>query len=133
VRGRLTRPRVLGPGSSNRRSSYGQNVIMAVGASRVSRPPPSPAQLCVDSIVAVPHTAGMAVVWLRMEIMGSQNYRNVGESQPVLIMIDPIISTRTRTMRSNACEAAREAPPPPPRHNAQSPHAGVAQPARRPP
>jgi hypothetical protein len=31
------------------------------------------------------------------EIMGSQKYRNVGESQPVLIMIDPMISPRTRT------------------------------------
>jgi hypothetical protein len=31
------------------------------------------------------------------EIMGSQNYRNVGESQSALIMIDPIISPRTRT------------------------------------
>eukprot|EP01047_Picozoa_sp_COSAG01_P111201 COSAG01_NODE_39994_length_469_cov_0.835135_1_plen_38_part_10 len=29
--------------------------------------------------------------------MGSQKYRNAGESQSVLIMIDPIISTRTRT------------------------------------
>jgi hypothetical protein len=28
--------------------------------------------------------------------MGSQNCRIVGKSQPVLMMIDPIISTRTR-------------------------------------
>eukprot|EP01047_Picozoa_sp_COSAG01_P026603 COSAG01_NODE_1720_length_9391_cov_27.761085_6_plen_142_part_00 len=34
---------------------------------------------------------------VRVEIMGSQNCRIVGESQPVLIMIDPIIFTRTRT------------------------------------
>jgi NAD(P)-dependent dehydrogenase (short-subunit alcohol dehydrogenase family) len=31
------------------------------------------------------------------EIMGSQKCRVVGKSQPVLIMINPIISTRTRT------------------------------------
>jgi hypothetical protein len=31
-----------------------------------------------------------------VEITGLQKYRNVGESQPVLIMIDPVISTRTR-------------------------------------
>jgi hypothetical protein len=34
---------------------------------------------------------------VRVEIMGPVNYENVGESQAVLIMIDPIISTRTRS------------------------------------
>jgi hypothetical protein len=34
---------------------------------------------------------------VRVEIMGSQNFRIVGKSQPVLIMINPIIFTRTRT------------------------------------
>jgi hypothetical protein len=33
---------------------------------------------------------------VRVEITRSQKYRNVGESQSVLIMINPIISTRTR-------------------------------------
>jgi hypothetical protein len=33
---------------------------------------------------------------VRVEIMGSQKCRNVGKSQPVLIMIDPNIFTRTR-------------------------------------
>jgi hypothetical protein len=36
---------------------------------------------------------------VRVEIMGSQTYENVGESQSVLIMNDPIISTRTRIAR----------------------------------
>jgi hypothetical protein len=31
-----------------------------------------------------------------VKIMGSQKYENVGESQSLLIMNDPIISTRTR-------------------------------------
>ena len=34
---------------------------------------------------------------VRVEIMGSQKCRIVGKSQSVLILIDPIISTRTRT------------------------------------
>jgi hypothetical protein len=34
---------------------------------------------------------------VRVEIMGSQTCRIVGKSQPVLIMINPMISTRTRT------------------------------------
>jgi hypothetical protein len=33
---------------------------------------------------------------VRVEIMGAPKCRNVGKSQPVLIVIDPIISTRTR-------------------------------------
>jgi hypothetical protein len=33
---------------------------------------------------------------VRVEIMGSQKCRIVGKSQPVLVMIDPIIFTRTR-------------------------------------
>jgi hypothetical protein len=36
-------------------------------------------------------------VRVRVKILGSQKCRIVGESQAVLIMIDPIISTRTRT------------------------------------
>ena len=35
---------------------------------------------------------------VRVEIIGSQNCRIVGKSQSVLIMINPIISTRTRMM-----------------------------------
>jgi hypothetical protein len=31
--------------------------------------------------------------------MGPEKYENVGESQSVLIIIDPIISTRTRMYR----------------------------------
>eukprot|EP01047_Picozoa_sp_COSAG01_P023244 COSAG01_NODE_1401_length_10450_cov_100.148198_12_plen_300_part_00 len=34
---------------------------------------------------------------VRVEIMGLGKYENVGKSQPVLIMINPIIFTRTRT------------------------------------
>jgi hypothetical protein len=38
-------------------------------------------------------------VWsrVRVAIMGSQKCRNVGKSQPALIMINPMIFTRTRT------------------------------------
>jgi hypothetical protein len=35
-------------------------------------------------------------VRVRVEIMGLGKYENVGKSQPVLIMINPIIITRTR-------------------------------------
>jgi hypothetical protein len=33
------------------------------------------------------------------EIMGPGNYENVGKSQPVLIVINPMISPRTRMLR----------------------------------
>jgi hypothetical protein len=38
-----------------------------------------------------------AEIRVRVEIMGLGKYENVGKSQPVLMMINPIISTRTRT------------------------------------
>jgi hypothetical protein len=38
----------------------------------------------------------MMMVRVRVKAMGSQKYENVGESQSLLIMNDPIISTRTR-------------------------------------
>jgi hypothetical protein len=41
-----------------------------------------------------PHPVELRV---RMEIMGSQTYRNVGKSQSVIIMIDPMIATRIRS------------------------------------
>jgi hypothetical protein len=40
-------------------------------------------------------------VWVRVEIMGSQKYENVGESQSLPIMNDPIIFTRTRRQRES--------------------------------
>jgi hypothetical protein len=41
---------------------------------------------------------------VRVEIMGPGKYENVGKSQAVLIMNDPIVSTRTRILlRSQAC------------------------------
>eukprot|EP01047_Picozoa_sp_COSAG01_P007348 COSAG01_NODE_279_length_19520_cov_41.772154_1_plen_45_part_10 len=40
------------------------------------------------------------MVRVRVEIMGSQKCRNVGKSQPVLTMINPIIFTRTRSSAS---------------------------------
>ena len=44
---------------------------------------------------------------VRGEIMGSQKCRTVGKSQPVLMMIDPIISTRTRiAIEANKCIGA---------------------------
>jgi hypothetical protein len=39
---------------------------------------------------------GVLVLRVRVEIMGSQKCGIVGQSQPVLIMINPIIFTRTR-------------------------------------
>jgi hypothetical protein len=49
---------------------------------------------------------------VRVEIMGSQKCRNVGNSQPVLMMINPIVSTRTRTERSPRSIRTRSTPPP---------------------
>jgi hypothetical protein len=43
-------------------------------------------------------------VWV--EIMGSQKCRIVGKSQPVLIMINPIIFTRTRTPSCSDCRVS---------------------------
>jgi hypothetical protein len=44
---------------------------------------------------------------VRVEIMGSPKSRNVGESQSVLaIMIDPMISTRSRQPRVRLCSVA---------------------------
>eukprot|EP01047_Picozoa_sp_COSAG01_P027360 COSAG01_NODE_1803_length_9197_cov_11.062321_5_plen_161_part_00 len=40
-------------------------------------------------------------VWVK--IMGSQKYENVGESQSLLIMNDPIISPRTRMAARHGC------------------------------
>jgi hypothetical protein len=42
---------------------------------------------------------GCLCVRVRVEIMGSQKCGFVGKSQPVLMMINPIIFTRTRTER----------------------------------
>jgi hypothetical protein len=59
-----------------------------------------------------PHTALLLLLLLlllrvRGEIMGSQNYRNVGESQSVLMMmIDPMISPRTRTTRRTRVQSS---------------------------
>eukprot|EP01047_Picozoa_sp_COSAG01_P043292 COSAG01_NODE_3835_length_5649_cov_36.487474_5_plen_71_part_00 len=39
---------------------------------------------------------------VRVEIMGSQTYENGGESQSLLIMNDPMISTRTRIYISSS-------------------------------
>eukprot|EP01047_Picozoa_sp_COSAG01_P093188 COSAG01_NODE_24381_length_781_cov_1.016129_2_plen_146_part_01 len=41
--------------------------------------------------------SGSRLLRVRVEIMGSQKCRIVGKSQSVLMMIDPIIFTRTRT------------------------------------
>jgi hypothetical protein len=45
---------------------------------------------------------------VRVKIMGSQNYEKVGESQPLLIMNDPMISTRAVRGRIAAAAAPRE-------------------------
>jgi hypothetical protein len=61
---------------------------------------------CIARTMAAPHRAAphrtpLAGVRVRVEIMGSQTCRIVGKSQPVFIMINPIIFTRTRTL--NGC------------------------------
>jgi hypothetical protein len=49
------------------------------------------------AVIATGHAnVSTATLRVRVEIMGSQKCRIVGESQPVLIMIDPMISTRNR-------------------------------------
>jgi hypothetical protein len=69
------------------------------------RPPPPPAppwprrqlrtwlltRRCLLRVISM-----AALIRGRLEIMGSENFRNVGKYQRVLIMTDPIISTRTR-------------------------------------
>jgi hypothetical protein len=56
-----------------------------VGAVCVLIAPPPPAEVGTGYTVRV-----------RVKIMGPGKYENVGKSQSVLMMIDPIISTRTR-------------------------------------
>jgi hypothetical protein len=41
-------------------------------------------------------------VRVRVEIMGAPKCRHVGESQPVLMMINPMTFTRTRTVQYRA-------------------------------
>jgi hypothetical protein len=60
---------------------------------------------CVRVVWHVPR----AVLRVRVEIMGSPKFRSVGKSQCVLIMIDPIVSTRTRTPSRLASPAAAHA------------------------
>jgi hypothetical protein len=47
---------------------------------------------------------------VRVEIMGPGKFRSVGKSQPVLIMINPIISTRTRMLSYDAEQAGGVCP-----------------------
>jgi hypothetical protein len=51
----------------------------------------------LDGQVGRAGAACVPLVRVRVEIMGSQKCRIVGKSQSVLIMIDPIIFTRTRS------------------------------------
>jgi hypothetical protein len=51
-------------------------------------------------------TSADIVIRVRLEIMGSQQCRIVGKSQPVLIMINPIIFTRTRISVRGGAESA---------------------------
>jgi hypothetical protein len=67
----------------------------------LGHPPHDPAGLAVVSSVY------NASVRVRVERMGPGKFRNVGKSQWVLIMINPIISTRTRI------DSARVSPPAP--------------------
>jgi hypothetical protein len=46
------------------------------------------------------YTYTWCVLRVRVEIMGSGKYENVGKAQPVLIMINPMISPRTRYIRA---------------------------------
>jgi hypothetical protein len=57
-----------------------------------SPPPPSPPAAAGP----LPRGWTVAEIRVRVEIMGSQRCRIVGKSQSVLIMINPIIFTRTR-------------------------------------
>eukprot|EP01047_Picozoa_sp_COSAG01_P003248 COSAG01_NODE_94_length_26962_cov_9.110933_32_plen_257_part_00 len=49
---------------------------------------------------STPHYRSACMLRVRVEIMGSQKCGTVGESQPVLMMINPSISTRSRTVMS---------------------------------
>eukprot|EP01047_Picozoa_sp_COSAG01_P020908 COSAG01_NODE_1196_length_11303_cov_16.500714_14_plen_63_part_00 len=51
-----------------------------------------------------PAHAAVLIVRVRVEIMGSQTCRIAGKSQSVLIMINPMIFTRTRTYWAVSCE-----------------------------
>jgi hypothetical protein len=53
-----------------------------------------PERLCAPRAAAFPLT----ILRVRVEIMGPGKYENIGKSQPVLGMIDPIIFTRARNI-----------------------------------
>jgi hypothetical protein len=57
--------------------------------------------LCRDhASMHMMYTYTWCVLRVRVEIMGSGKYENVGTAQPVLIMINPMISPRTRYIRA---------------------------------
>jgi hypothetical protein len=60
---------------------------------------------------------GCAHLWVRVEIMGPGKYENVEKSQSVLITINPMIFTRTRT-----CSTANGSAPAPARGPAHATH-----------
>eukprot|EP01047_Picozoa_sp_COSAG01_P057356 COSAG01_NODE_6620_length_3574_cov_9.974676_4_plen_165_part_00 len=70
--------------------------------------PQSPKQrkhfACCDEPNRPLHAAcARSMVRVRVEMLGSQNCGIVGKSQPVLMMIDPMISTRTRNRIVGPC------------------------------
>jgi hypothetical protein len=95
-------------GDSNRPTSY----TSALDPGQSSSPAPailygSASASSIDHItrglesISSAATSAPCEIRVRVEIMGSNTYRNVGESQSVSIVNDPIISTRTRTWREN--------------------------------
>jgi hypothetical protein len=62
-------------------------------ASACATPPPAPRQFTLRQPRA------RSAIRARVEKMGSQNRRIVGESQPVLVVISPMIPPRTRISR----------------------------------
>jgi hypothetical protein len=68
-------------------------------------------QLQVDlGGVAARHGVMVHNIRVRVEIMAPGKYNNVGESQSVLLMDDPIISTRTRTSSPHLCHGGGGCP-----------------------
>jgi hypothetical protein len=85
---------------------------------RQSHTPPSFLIICPCSATLPIHRAhpgAPSAVQVQVEIMGAQKCRIVGKYQPILIMISPIIFTRSRTT-AFACWS-----PPPNRHSIAAP------------
>eukprot|EP01047_Picozoa_sp_COSAG01_P033587 COSAG01_NODE_2478_length_7613_cov_477.283737_4_plen_335_part_00 len=77
--------------------------LPAAARHRQRSPKPTEWAVAVGDVGGIHPGASYLSIWVRVEVMGSQNCRIVRKSQSVLMMINPIIFTRTRTVQLACC------------------------------